>query len=182
MSDHGSPPSPYRIARQTTVESCERLLAIEPLLVGADEDLLAVAHKAVRQPQTRVLGVTDTEGRLIGILPVVRLAEDVVVRVDPGALMVDLRDAADVARFGGAVRARTVRDAMLPPAAVRPDATLAEAFRLMHKRHLSGLYVVTEDGSPSGYLDLLELTVLYLKALEAHGVATDPGQPATGSG
>jgi hypothetical protein len=44
----------------------------------------------------------------------------------------------------------------------------------MHKRHLSGLYVVDEGGRPTGYLDLLELVLLYVDALEAP-------QPSTGS-
>ena len=37
----------------------------------------------------------------------------------------------------------------------------------MHARHLSGLYVVDGDGRPTGYLDLLELTMRYVEALEA---------------
>jgi hypothetical protein len=37
----------------------------------------------------------------------------------------------------------------------------------MHQRHLSGLYVVDPDGRPTGYLDLLELVLLYVDALEA---------------
>ena len=36
----------------------------------------------------------------------------------------------------------------------------------MHARHLSGLYVVDDDGRPTGYLDLLELTMHYVEALE----------------
>jgi hypothetical protein len=55
---------------------------------------------------------------------------------------------------------------MLPPAAIAPDATIGEAFRVMHQRHLSALYVVGPDQHPTGYLDLLELAVLYVDALE----------------
>jgi CBS domain-containing protein len=34
---------------------------------------------------------------------------------------------------------------------------MAEAFRLMHARGLSGAYVVDDDGRPIGYVDGLEL-------------------------
>jgi CBS domain-containing protein len=80
---------------------------------------------------------------------------------------------ADVARFGHAVEARTVADAMLEPASIRPDATIGEAFRAMHQRRLSGLYVVDPDGRPIGYLDLIELAIAYLDAIEAEQRATD---------
>jgi CBS domain-containing protein len=56
---------------------------------------------------------------------------------------------------------------MVEPAAVAPTATLDQAFRLMHERHLSGVYVVDSHGRPTGYLDLLELVLLYVDALEA---------------
>lgn len=157
----------FSLARHTPVSACQRRLAIEMLLVAADDDLLTVMRQAAANPETRVIGVVDVEGKLVGVLPVLRLAEAVVSRVAPEALLTDITDIGDVARFGHALEARLVRDAMIEPAVVRPEATLDEAFRLMHQRHLSGLYVVGPDGRPTGYLDLLELVLLYVDALEA---------------
>jgi CBS domain-containing protein len=62
---------------------------------------------------------------------------------------------------------------MLPPASIKETATVDEAFRLMHARHLSGLYVVDDNGRPTGYLDLLEVSLRYLEALEASPPAAD---------
>lgn len=157
---------PIRLARQTTVAVCQTLLEIEPLVVGLDEDLLVVLRRAAAQPGTRMVGVVDDSGRLVGVFPILRLAESVVARVVPEALMADIADVADVARFGHAVEARTAADVMLEPASIRPDATIGEAFRVMHQRRLSGLYVVDEADRPTGYLDLLELAVAYVDALE----------------
>ena len=157
----------FSLARHTPVSACQQRLAIEMLLVGADDDLLVVMRKASAHPETRVIGVVDQEGKLIGVLPVLRLAEAVVSRVAPEALLTDISDIGDIARFGHAIESRVVRDAMVEPATVRPEATLDEAFRLMHQRHLSGLYVVGPDGRPTGYLDLLELVLLYVDALES---------------
>ncbi len=61
----------------------------------------------------------------------------------------------------------TAGDAMIGPAVISPEATIDEAFRVMHARHLSGLYVVDAAGRPTGYLDLLELAMPYVEALEA---------------
>ncbi len=165
-----------RLARETRVAECQGLLAIEPLLVHERDDLLAAARRAVQHPETRVLGVVDDAGRLVGILPIVRLMEDVVARVTPESLMVGLRDVGGVARFSHTVGARSVADAMLPQASISPNATVGEAFRIMHERRLSGLYVTDPDDRPTGYLDLLELAVRYLDALQP---TDDQGPSAT---
>jgi CBS domain-containing protein len=157
---------PVRLARQTTVAACQALLEIEPLIVGLGEDLHEILRRSAAQPATRLIGVVDDAGRLVGVLPILRLAESVVAHVVPEALLADIADIADVARFGHAVEARTAADVMLEPASIRPAGTLGEAFRLMHQRRLSGLYVVDDDGRPTGYLDLLELAVAYVDALE----------------
>jgi hypothetical protein len=44
----------------------------------------------------------------------------------------------------------------------------------MHARRLSGLYVIDEAGRPTGYLDLLELTMRYVEALEDDRPPVDP--------
>ena len=45
-------------------------------------------------------------------------------------------------------------------------ATVDAAFHMMRTRHLSALYVVDAAARPTGYLDLLELAVSYVDALE----------------
>lgn len=162
-----------RVARDTSVADCQQLLDIEPLLVAEDDDILSVMRRAAAQPATRLIGVVDEAGLLVGVIPMLRLAEAVIVRVVPESLLGHIAGTADVARFGHAMEARTAREAMNPPAAIAPDRTLGEAFRMMHERHLSGLYVVDDLGRPTGYLDLLELAIRYLDALEADRTPAD---------
>lgn len=162
-----------RAARRQPVSSCVSLLGIEPLLVRPGDDPLSVMRRAAEHPETRVLGVVDDARVLVGVLSIVRLAEAVVVRVAPETLLADIDDADAAARFGTAVGARTVADVMLPPAVVRATDTVDEAFRRMHARHLSGLYVVDELGRPTGYLDLMELTMAFVEALESELPAAD---------
>jgi CBS domain-containing protein len=154
------------LARHTPVAACVDRLEIEPLIARPDDELLAVMRRAAGQPQTRLVAVVDDDGRLIGVTPILRLVESVVARAAPESLLVDIRDLDGVARFGDEVEARTVGDVMLEPASIRPQSTIDEAFRLMHRRRLSGLYVIDDDGRPTGYLDLLELALLYVDALE----------------
>jgi CBS domain-containing protein len=130
--------------------------------------LTAIRHAAVH-PETRVIGVVDGTGRLIGVLPILRLAEAVVARVAPEAIMSTLTSLEDIADFSHAIDARTVGEAMLPPIAVPPTATIEEAFRRMHERHHSGIHVVDDDGRPVGYLDLLELALVYADVLGGQG-------------
>ena len=155
-----------RRARETPVSESVGLLPIEPLLFGQDADPLTIVRAAASQPATRVLGVIDANGVLVGIVPTLRLAETVVARVSPETLLAGLADLQEAARFGHEVGARRLADVMLAPVAIKGSSTLDEAFRLMHARHLSGLYVVDDDGRPTGFLDLLEVTIRYLQALE----------------
>jgi CBS domain-containing protein len=139
-----------RRIRHTPVQECVSLLPIDPLLVHPGDDPLEVMHRAAERPQTRLLGVVDDAGVL------------------------DIADIADAARFGHAVSASTVEDVMVTPATISETATIDEAFRRMHARRLSGLYVIDEAGRPTGYLDLLELTMRYVEALEDDRPPVDP--------
>ena len=155
-----------RLARDSPVDKVQHQLAIEPLLARVDDDILIVMRLAAARPETRLIGVVDGSGALVGVLPILRLVEAVVARVAPESLLTDIADMGDVRRFGSAVEARVVGDVMLPPAAIAGTATVDAAFHVMRTRHLSALYVIDDAGRPSGYLDLLELAVSYVDALE----------------
>jgi CBS domain-containing protein len=160
-------------ARQTPVSECVKLLPIEPLLVSRDVDPLTIVRASAARPATRVIGVVDPGGKLIGILPVLRLVETVIAKVSPETLLAGNADLEEAARFGNEISAHEVADVMLPPISILGTATVDDAFRLMHAEHQSGLHVVDGEGRPTGYLDLLELALRYLEALEP------PDQPTT---
>jgi CBS domain-containing protein len=163
-----------RAARQTLVADCARLLPIEPVLVERDADPLSIVRNAADHPATRVIGVVDATGKLVGVLPLLRLVETVVARVSPETLLAGGADLIEAARFGAEVRAKRIEDIMLPPVSIDGSATVDDAFRLMHARHQSGLLVVDDDGRPVAYLDLLELALRYLEAIEPPAAFSDP--------
>ena len=170
-----------RLARHTIVAACQALLEIEPLLVESDADILDVVRSAANRPSNRLIGVVDAGGRLVGVIPVTRVAESVVARVAPEALLIDVADSESAARFSHSLEDRVAADIMLPPATARPSDTIGAAFRLMHQRRLGGLYVVDDDGRPTGYLDLLELALVYVRALAQETSADDDGGAGTAS-
>jgi CBS domain-containing protein len=152
-----------RRARTTPVAQAEGLLEIPPLLVTQDVGIADVLRRVSAQPQTRVVGVVDADGVLIGVLPILRLAEAYLSHVSPEVVLSDISDIAGVRDFGRVIEARTAGDAMLPPVSLTGAESIDHAFRLMHERHISGCYVVDAAGRPTGYLDLLELVALFLR-------------------
>lgn len=155
----------HGLARMTPIRDVERLLGIEPNAVHAGDDLVDVARRAFARPQTRILCVLDEEQRLIGLLPVLRIVEEVIARVAPEELMAEITSLEAVGRFGREIAARTAGDLMLPPRSLRPHDTVADAFAAMQELHLSGLPIVDEERRVIGYVDVLELALRYLEEL-----------------
>lgn len=181
--------SPERIAKRASIAEVDLRLDIGANIVHVDDDLLEVARRAIAQPETRLLAVVDADERLVGVLPVLRVVEEVVARVAPEQLMAEVTDFESAARFGREIGARICRDLMSPPVFLTPTSTVADAFRAMHDHRYSGLPVVDDGMRVIGYIDLLELALRYLEEMrgreapltrppEQHGranVTTEPG-------
>jgi CBS domain-containing protein len=168
-----------RLAKRTAVRDIGHHLDIEPNIVGIGDDLVDVARRAIAQPQTRLLSVVDDGGRLVGVLPVLRVVEEIVARAHPEALMAEVTDLESAGRFGREVGALVAGDLMSPPVALHETSTVADAFRAMHDHHYSGLPLVSGEGRVIGYIDLLELALRYLEdyPLPRSGEGTAGGRP-----
>lgn len=114
----------------------------------------------------------------MGVIPVTRVAESIVARVAPEALLVDVEDMRTAEVFSHSVADRVAAAIMLPPAITKATETIGEAFRTMHRRKLGGLYIVDDEGRPTGYLDLLELALVYVAAIQAGSAGDGHGSPA----
>jgi CBS domain-containing protein len=160
---------PKRIAKRTPIAEVDLKLDIGPNIVHVGDDLLEVARRAIGQPQTRLLAVVDDDERLVGVLPVLRVVEEVVARVAPEELMAEISDFESAARFGREISARVCGDLMSPPVYLTADSAVRDAFRAMHDHRYSGLPVVDETMHVTGYIDLLELALRYLAELPQAG-------------
>jgi CBS domain-containing protein len=162
MGDALPPAAP--LGPRSPLSAAAGLLAIEPVLVAAEDSLDAVIRQAGAAPATRVLGVVDAAGVLVGVVKSHDLVAAVLGRLAPGALLTRIYDADGLAEYGRYVDAAVAGDLMRPPAALLETATLADAVHLMYRRELSGIYVIDAAGRPVGYLDGLELAAAILAA------------------
>jgi CBS domain-containing protein len=160
---------PQRIAKRTPIAEVDLKLDIGPNIVHVSDDLLEVARRAIAQPETRLIAVVDEDERLVGVLPVLRIVEEVVARVAPEELMAEVVDFESAARFGREIGARVCGDLMSLPVFLTAGSTVADAFRAMHDHRYSGLPIVDEAMHVTGYIDLLELALRYLAELPETG-------------
>ena len=145
------------ITRDMTVEAAAHVLDLAPTLVARETPLDAVARQMVAQPYVHVACVVDEEGRLLGLIDIQSLADDLFYRLLPEEFLAEVSDLEEALAFADRSRARTAQDAMAPPAWVRQGQTVADAFRVMHERRCSGVPVVDELRRVVGYVSLLEL-------------------------
>jgi CBS domain-containing protein len=145
-----------------TVGEVDRLMAIGPLVVRPEESLLAVARRIVGHPECRVICVADAAGTLLGLLPLADLAFASFVHVMPEVFLRNARDLRHGSELARLSHARTAREAMRPPVALRPDDRLEVAFGRLLETSLEGLPIVDAAGRVIGYLNLPEFLSAWL--------------------
>lgn len=153
-----APPRPVCAGwREMQIGEITRAGGMEPVTVPPDAPLDEVARALAAHPGVRVACVVTEEGRLVGLLDIHTIAEDLLFYILPEELLREVTDLERVAEFAARVRIRTVADGMQRPVWVKETDTLKQALMLMHKHRLSGLPVVDEAYRVVGYVDLLGL-------------------------
>jgi CBS domain-containing protein len=160
------------ITRQTTVRECDQLSVIAPNRVPPDATLVEVVKSIERAPRVQTIAVVDAAGRLLGVIPFRQIVDEVFFRVSPEEFLAEVHSRDDAEEF--AVKSRlaqavTAAAMMRPPVAVQEPETVADAFRKMHEADLRGLPIVTADRVVIGYIDLLELVLVWVRAAQRQG-------------
>lgn len=158
-----SPPalrSDWSILRDTSVETVNSLLGLEPTIVQGDTPLDGVAQAMLAHPNVHVASVVAEDGRLIGLLELSVLADDLFFHILPEEFLSEITDLEKLMTYADKTRTMTARDAMTPPVWVKRDETVKEAFKRMHDNKLPGLPLVDERYRVIGYINLLELLSL----------------------
>lgn len=156
--------TPESITQATPVSEADRLLSVEGVVVHASESLQQVAEQAVRNPACRLMAVVDDLDRLVGVLPVRTLVDDIFVKIVPEQFLGKLDDYSGVMDYAERLRARAVGDVMLDAISVQRAQTVREAFELLHRHELAGLPIVDEERHVVGYIDQLELLLVWVRA------------------
>ena len=156
--------TPESVTQNTSIRDADRLLSIEPIIVQAVDDLQRVAEAAARHPSARLISVVDAGGRLVGVIPVRVLVNEIFFKIIPEQFLGDIRDYDQVLNYAEHMGARTAGDIMLDPVFVHPDDTVRDAFEHMHGANLAGLLITDETGRVVGYVDQLELLLVWVRA------------------
>jgi CBS domain-containing protein len=162
--------SPESITQATSIETADRILQMRPVVVSADASLTEVAEQAVENTGCRVIAVVDPDERLVGVLPVSVLVNDVFQKIVPEEFLGEILDLEAALAYADRIGARTARDIMSPAVSVHPDETVRTAFERMHTSALNGLPITDRDEHVVGYVDQLELLVVWVHASGLEGM------------
>ena len=164
-------PTPESITQSTPISEAHRLMArTDPVIVRATDSLHDLAELAVQNSQCRVLSVVDEKQRLIGLVPVRLLVNDIFLKIVPEEFLGEILDLEGALKYASHIGARTADDIQLPPVSVRREETLRDAFSRMHDAKLNGLPIIDDDRRVVGYVDQLEMLLVWVRSSGREGL------------
>ena len=165
------------ITSQTLVSEADHMLTSEPVIVHEGDSLEVLASQAAENPQCRVLSVVDDQDRLVGLIPVRMLVNDIFLKIVPEEFLGEILDLEAALEYAQHIAARTAGDIKIEPVSVRPAETVRTAFERMHHSHLNGLPIVDDDGRVISYLDMFELLLVWIHSTGRDTLLRPPGEP-----
>lgn len=172
-----APPGPAQpleteqVTRETPISVINEILNLKPVIVQTQQPLTEVAQAMVNFPNVQVACVVNEQQRLVGLLPLQNLVDDLFMIVIPEEFLGETHDLEDALRFAQLSQAHTAGDAMIAPVWVKEEETLRDAFRKMHDHQLSGIPIVNNRYEVTGYINLIELLATYIGS---HKTVKDP--------
>ena len=167
------------ITSQTPIADADRLLTAEPVVVHRQDNLEAIAQRAVENPICRVLSVVDDDERLVGLIPIRVLVNDIFLKIVPEEFLSEIADLDAALQYASHLAARTAADIMIEPVSLSPTETVRTAFERMHHSRMNGLPICDSEGRVIGYLDMLELLLVWIRSTGRSALLRPPGQETT---
>jgi CBS domain-containing protein len=156
--------TPESITQTTPIAEADTVLHIGAVIAHGADSLRTVAEAAVENTGCRVIAVVDDDGRLIGVIPVRSLVNDIFLKIVPEEFLGEILDLEGALKYAEHIGARTARDIMMPPVSVHLDETVRDAFERIHAAKLNGVPITDADGRVVGYVDQLELLLVWVRA------------------
>jgi CBS domain-containing protein len=122
--------------------------------------LTEVAQEMLTHPSVHVACVVAEDGRLVGLISLRTLADDLFFHILPEEFIAETTDIEKTMSFADKTRILTAEDAMIPPVWVKCGETVKDAFKRIHENNLPGLPVVNDTYHVIGYINLLELLAI----------------------
>lgn len=151
------------ITKRTLVREALEKVGTEPCTAREDDALPVVAEKLSALHGVNTVAVVDAEGRLVGIIPMRLLLDELFLDVAPEEFLIGMHDMEDVEEFSRISRAQTAGELMDEPVYVTMDDPVREAFVRMHEHKLEGLPIVDEGMKVVGHVQRLELLRLWVR-------------------
>ncbi len=152
----------WKKLRNRSVEEAVAVMNLEPTIVSPDTPLDETALALLAHPDVNVVCVAADDGRLVGLLRLRDLADDIFFHIMPEEFLSEIHDLEKAVEYARLSKMRTVSDAMIDPVWVKQGETLKVAFKRMHEHRLTGLPVVDGQYHVVGYINLIELLALSL--------------------
>jgi CBS domain-containing protein len=163
VKDETDRPEADILTKKTRISEARSVAGEEPCVVPRDMDLRDVARQMWQRRWVRMAAVVDAEGRLVGILSLRLLLDELFFHVAPEELMSDVLERGRIEEIGRLVRAERAEDLMQPAVYVTLDDTVKDAFGRMHDHKVGGLPIVDEEMRPVGYLDRFQLLEVWIR-------------------
>jgi len=167
------------ITSQTLIADADRLLTAKAVVVHRHDNLELIAQRAVDSPICRVLSVVDEEEHLVGLIPIRILVNDIFLKIVPEEFLGEIADLDAALQYASHIAARTASDIMIEPVSLRPTETVRTAFERMHHSRMNGLPICDPDGRVIGYLDMLELLLVWIRSTGRSALLHPPGEETT---
>ena len=151
------------VMRNTPVEEVVDVLKLEPIIISADTPLEKIPQKMMIHPDVHVGCIVAEDGRLVGLLGLRALADDIFFHIMPEEFLSEISDLDEAMEFANRSHMCTAADAMQDPVWVKQGETIKDAFKRMRENDLAGLPVVNDLYHVVGYINLLELLAICLE-------------------
>ena len=169
-----SPPalkSNWMAVRDIPIEDVDVIMELEPTIVGTEATLNGVAREMLTHPSVHVACVVAEDGRLVGLISLRTLADNLFFHILPEEFIAETTDIEKTMSFADKTRILTAEDAMIPPVWVKCGDTVKDAFKRIHDNDLPGLPVVNDTYQVVGYINLLELLAICQDGQEDNNTA-----------
>jgi CBS domain-containing protein len=150
----------WMMLRDTPIEQVDDIMQLEPTIVDTKATLTEVAQEMLTHPSVHVACVVAEDGRLVGLISLKTLADDLFFHILPEEFIAEITDIEKTLSFADKTRILTAEDAMSSPVWVKCGETVKDAFKRIHDNDLPGLPVVNDTYHVIGYINLLELISL----------------------
>lgn len=150
--------------RNTPVSEIIPLLDLKPTIVQMNTPLTEVMTQLMTNPGVPAACVVNTEGRLMGVIPIKALADVMMIPVMPESYINDPDEYEKALQYAQITDQHIAVGVMKDPIFMQAHETLEQVYQRMREHNLSGVPVVDKSYHVIGFITLLGLMAVCFPA------------------